>query len=161
VSSGPDDAVLGPKWNAAEESLQRPERCQKPWEIEEENRAIDSKAAPRQESSSIDRRKHNGIAIEGNAPHYEPSAWIPGIVFPKREDTPGLQALVHVPNGVIAICWRNVVKNSVAERNIELRRPWKRRDLLKLHAIRMWEATRVLEQPCGHIHADIALGAQN
>ena len=52
--------------------------------------------------------------------HYIACAWIPRIVFPKREQATWAQSDCKMYSIAYAVHWRNMVKDAIAKHQIEL-----------------------------------------
>src|SRR5207237_5724211 len=77
--------VLRAGWHSRQRGLERPQRRQRPWKHKEKVSADDLESCGFEQRSCVRCRQRLRVAVERDAAHDEPGAWIPGIVFPECE----------------------------------------------------------------------------
>src|SRR4051812_3891070 len=73
-----------------------------------------------QQSTGTTRPDQDCIAIERNAAHDQAGARVPGVVLPKREESPWPQRIVNLLHGGWPLGRRDVVKGAISEREIDI-----------------------------------------
>src|SRR5437588_9291575 len=98
-----ENQVLSAERQAIQKSLQRAQHAKRPWEVEEDLQALDTKTGASHALDALTRPEKKRVAVERDAAHDEARAGVERVVLEERQPSALPQAPVDRGKGGVAL----------------------------------------------------------